>query len=197
MYVDRVLIVVEDDALRVAIGRVLARYAAEILQAGTLAEARCLLAEAGPDLVLLDVRLPDGSGVALAELASLRRPKPTLIAISGQATAAEAFALGRVGVAGFLDKPFTLDELCDRIEQARSWVPQLEPLVAESVGKRELLDLVATVRSTMVDQALAKAEGSRRGAAKALGVSRQAVQQIVRKRNGAPRAPRIAPLEEV
>jgi len=171
------------------VARVVARRAAEVVEAESLADGLACLASACPDLVLFDVRLPDGSGVRLAEAASRLRPKPTLVAISGQATAAEAFALGHAGVAHFVTKPFTIDRLLGTIDAARRWVPELEPLVAESVGKRELLELVSLVRGTMVDQALAKAEGSRRGAAKQLGVSRQAVQQIVRKREAGDAAP--------
>jgi DNA-binding response OmpR family regulator len=182
MEIRRVLIVEDDPALRAAMARVVAQAGAEIFEAASLVEARERLLEAAPDLVLLDVRLPDGSGVELAEFAARQRPKPTVVAISGEATPTEAFDLGQVGVAHFLSKPFTLDQLRESVEDARRWVPQLEPLVAESVGKLQLLELVSTVRSTMVDEALAKSEGSRRGAAKQLGVSRQAVQQIVRKR---------------
>lgn len=182
MEIRRVLIVEDDPALRAAVARVVAQFGAEPFEAASLAEARDRLIETAPDLVLLDVRLPDGSGVELAEFAARQRPKPTVVAISGKATPSEAFDLGQVGVADLLIKPFTLDQLRETLEAARRWVPRLEPLVAESVGKRELLDLVSTVRSTMVDEALAKSDGSRRGAARQLGVSRQAVQQMIRKR---------------
>jgi DNA-binding transcriptional LysR family regulator len=43
-------------------------------------------------------------------------------------------------------------------------------------------ELQTEVRRVMVEQALAKAEGSRSGAARLLSVSRQAVQQMVRER---------------
>jgi two-component system response regulator RegA len=182
MEFQRVLIVEDDPSLRAAIVRVVARSHAEIIEAASVAEGLERLAVTCPDLILLDVRLPDGSGVQLAEAAGHCRPKPTLVAISGEATAAEAFELGQAGVAHFVSKPFTLEQLLETVEAAHRWVPEIGPLVAESVGKRELLDVVSTVRGTMVDEALAKADGSRRGAAKQLGVSRQAVQQIVRKR---------------
>jgi len=188
----RVLIVEDDPALRAGMARVVARRAAEVVEAESVADGLGRLSAVCPDVVLFDVRLPDGSGVRIAEAASRLRPKPTLVAISGEATTAEAFALGHAGVAHFVAKPFTVDGLLGTIDAARRWVPELEPLVAESVGKRELLELVSVVRGTMVEQALAKAEGSRRGAAKQLGVSRQAVQQIVRKREAGDAAPESA-----
>jgi ActR/RegA family two-component response regulator len=186
-----VLIVEDETPLRAALARVLARRAPEVVEAATLADGLARLADASPDLVVFDVRLPDGSGVRLAEAAARLRPKPTLVAISGEATNAEVFTLAQAGVARFVAKPFTVESLLRTLDTARRWVPELEPLVAESVGKRELLDVVSTVRGTMVEEALAKAEGSRRGAAKQLGVSRQAVQQIVRKRDAADAAPEL------
>lgn len=179
----RVLVVEDDPALRAGLVRIVGRCCTEIMEAGSVGEARERLVETKPDLVLLDVRLPDGNGVELAEYASTLRPKPTLIAISGHATTPEAFDLGQAGVAHFLPKPFTVAQLLETLEAASHWVPSLEPFVAETVGKRQLLEIVSSVRGTMVDEALAKAEGSRRGAARQLGISRQAVQQMVRKRD--------------
>ena len=147
-----------------------------------LEEGRLQLEACSPRLIVLDVRLPDGSGVELAALAAQRRPKPTVVAVSGMSSAAEAFELAQAGVSLYLPKPFDLADLRRAVREARDWVPPIDPFVKESVGKRELLDVVANVRSTMVDEALARSEGSRRGAAKQLGVSRQAIQQIVRKR---------------
>jgi len=185
----RVLVVEDDLALRAGLVRILGRCCGEIAAVGSVREAREQLVARKPDLVLLDVRLPDGSGVQLAEFASSLRPKPTLIAISGHATTPEAFDLGQAGVAHFLPKPFTVAQLMETLEAASHWVPALEPFVAEAVGKRQLLEIVSSVRGTMIDEALAKAEGSRRGAARQLGITRQAVQQLVRKREGADRAP--------
>jgi len=191
MPLERVLVVEDEAPLREAMVRVVARRGTEIVEAASLAEALERLADATPDLIVLDVRLPDGSGVELAEVAARIRPRPTLIAVTGEATSREAFELGQAGVAHLLPKPFTLEQLQTTVDAARAWVPELEPFVAASVGKRELLDLVAIVRGTMVEEALAKSEGSRRGAARRLGISRQAIQQLLRKHRG--RDPEVGP----
>ncbi|MEY4512980.1 MAG: hypothetical protein RLZZ450_5102, partial [Pseudomonadota bacterium] len=87
---------------------------------------------------------------------------------------------------------FDLDRLAERIERALSEAPKLDALVAASVGRTPMRELQTEVRRVMVEQALAKAEGSRSGAARLLSVSRQAVQQMVREREeelGLPAVP--------
>jgi DNA-binding NtrC family response regulator len=126
--------------------------------------------------------LPDGDAFGLLELASQRRPAPVAIAVSGQTSTEDAFRLAQVGCRAYLEKPFDLDRLAERIERALSEAPKLDALVAASVGRTPMRELQTEVRRVMVEQALAKAEGSRSGAARLLSVSRQAVQQMVRER---------------
>ena len=57
----KILIVEDDKTLNNGIAMTLGGY--EIVQAYHLAEARRLLADSHPDLVLLDINLPDGSGL--------------------------------------------------------------------------------------------------------------------------------------
>ncbi len=176
----RALIVEDDAALCRAMARVAHEVAAEVLETGTHAEGLELL-DAAPDLILLDVGLPDGSGVKLAEEAVQRRPTPLVVVVSGAASQKEAYELGALGVRGYLAKPFGVYELRREIEQAAGRRPPLEPFITAQVGDSSLPDVVHAVRETMVEEALAQSGGSRRGAASRLGVSRQAVQQLVRK----------------
>ena len=93
----RALVVDDDDALRRSLVRFLRGMRTEVSEARTLDEALRLLAR-GPDLVMTDVRLPDGSGCAVAEMASRLSPQPLVVAMSGLASASEAFALAQWGV---------------------------------------------------------------------------------------------------
>lgn len=176
----RVLIVEDDTALCSAMSRVAARWG-EVLQAHTVQRALALL-ECDPMLVITDVRLPDGSGLDVVEPASRRRPTPTMVAVSGNASPEESFQLAQAGVRAYLAKPLGMDDLTRAVEGALSRGPSLDSLVAAAVGHRPMRELQGDVRRVMVDQALAMSEGSRSGAARLLRVSRQAVQQIVRDR---------------
>ena len=112
------VLLVEDDELNQALVRaILARSAnpvlreAQVVTAGNLAQARAALAAGAFDIVLLDMGLPDGSGLDLA--AELQRHgdqvSPAVIALSGAAERREAaLAAGCVAVLG---KPYGAAEL--------------------------------------------------------------------------------------
>ena len=177
----RVLIVEDDETLRRSLARVVRQWGAQVSEAGSLTEGIELLHE-NPDLLITDVALPDGDAFGLLELAAQRRPAPVAIAVSGQTSTEDAFRLAQVGCRAYLEKPFDLDRLAECVEKALSEAPKLDALVAASVGRMPMRELQTEVRRVMVEQALAKAEGSRSGAARLLSVSRQAVQQMVRER---------------
>jgi len=132
-------LLVEDDELnQVLVRTVLARSADPVLQAaelvavGSLARARAVLADGWVDVVLLDMHLPDGSGLALAaELQQAAgvpqvpaapqvpeprsadgRRSPVVVALSGAAAEQRAAALA-AGCAAVLGKPYTAAELCE------------------------------------------------------------------------------------
>lgn len=178
-HIHRILLVEDDEALRLAIRRALRSTGHEIVEADTLASALVLL-PTGFDLVLLDVRLPDGSGVDLAAAASKTLPAPLIVALSGEATAQEAFALAQLGVVQFVSKPFSLDQLLQAIEHVTVSDVRYEPIVKTCVGRQDMREVQEGVRNTMVHEALAMTGGNKSEAAKLLRVTRQAVQKFIR-----------------
>jgi DNA-binding NarL/FixJ family response regulator len=112
----RALVVDDDDALRRSLVRFLRGLRTEVSEARTLDEALRLLAQ-GPDLVMTDVRLPDGSGCAVAEMASRLSPQPLVVAMSGLASASEAFSLAQWGVRVYLAKPFAPSDLIESVQE--------------------------------------------------------------------------------
>ena len=175
----RVLIVEDHKPLRQALARAARGWGAEVLEAGSIREAFECLAQA-PDLVIVDVALPDGNARPIVEHAVKQRPAPAVIAMSGQASAEEAFELARLGARRYLPKPISLEDLTRSVDEALGDRPDLAPLVAAHVGNTPMRQVLDEVRGVMVDEALARKHGSRSGAARILGVSRQAVQQAVR-----------------
>jgi DNA-binding NarL/FixJ family response regulator len=109
-----VLIVDDDDPLRRSLARFFRNASLDVSEAKSVAEAIALLA-GEPDLVITDVRLPDGGGRRVVEVASQRRPAPVIVAMSGLASAREAFALAQSGARVYLTKPFAERELIEGI----------------------------------------------------------------------------------
>lgn len=107
------LLAVEDQPVNVALLRALLGRSphpelreAELSVAATIAEGRRLLAGGGFDVVLLDVRLPDGSGLALAREFSGRLPGTRILVVTANALpGAEAAALA-AGAHAFMSKPY-------------------------------------------------------------------------------------------
>jgi DNA-binding NtrC family response regulator len=175
----RVLIVEDDQPLRSAIARRIADWGARPLEAGTAREAKAMLASS-PDLLVVDLRLPDEPAFAVIEAAAQLWPKPIIVAISGCASPEQAFRLAQLGVRAYIGKPFSLDELQQAIEGAYREAPPLESLIAACVGRVPLRELQRNLRKVMMLQALALSEGSRSETARLLAVSRQAIQQMLR-----------------
>ena len=90
--------------------------------AGDLAEARKAIEESTPDLVILDIRLPDGSGLdLLRELSGDNRPKVIIAsAYSEMKVVIEAM---RRGASDFLSKPFDADALHDALARVLASAP--------------------------------------------------------------------------
>lgn len=110
----RVLIVDDDAPLRRVLTRFFRTQGVAVCEAKSVAEALPLL-DGEPDLVITDVRLPDGSGRKVVEVASRQRPSPVIVAMSGLASAREAFALAQSGARIYLTKPFAERELVEGI----------------------------------------------------------------------------------
>lgn len=187
------MLIVEDHVpLRAALAALLRNSGAEVLEAGTEHGAIALLTPP-PDLLICDVYLPDGSALKILEATLEMSPEPVKIAMSGHASAEEAFRLAQLGVLAYLQKPFTLDEMSAAIDRVLREPPDIDALLRASVGQIPMRELQQRVRSVMVGQALAIARGSRSGAARLLDVSRQAIQQITRSGVAKPRDRRGEP----
>lgn len=119
----RILLVDDDDLNRALVRTALSRSAdprlrsALLLEAADLAGAHAALAEGRVDMVLLDVRLPDGSGLELAaELNRAGGPSPpTVVALTGAMEPAMRSAALAAGCAAALGKPYRVSSLCELI----------------------------------------------------------------------------------
>lgn len=182
----RILVLEDDPAVRRELGRLLSSTGRDVVEADTVASARGKLL-AGCDLVLLDIRLPDGSGVDVAQTAAKMKPAPLMMVLTGGATSEEGFALCELGVRRFFSKPFSPEELLQAIETVTPSRVQLEAMLKTFVGRMDLHAVEESVRHTLVLEALAITGGNKSEAAKLLKITRQALQQIL---HAGPRTPK-------
>jgi two-component system response regulator RegA len=178
----RCLVVEDDDRLTATLLDALAGAGWTARAAASVAEAHAALSDGfSPDLVLLDFALPDGDAFAvLADIESLE-PAPRVVVMSGSAAPGQSFGLAMRGVRAYLVKPVDLGALEIAIESAFTSPPDLKPMLRQAAGLVPMMDLEHDVRATVVREALARSRGSRRAAARALSISRQLLQHILRK----------------
>lgn len=105
----RVLIIEDDSAIRKTLVRLASEWAREVVPVGTLREARQEVSRSF-DLLVTDVRLPDGTIFDIVEAVAERPARPKIVVISGAASPEEVFRLAKVGADAFLSKPFGLTE---------------------------------------------------------------------------------------
>ena len=106
----RALIVDDDSSTRAALAEVAELRGFTVSTAGSLAEARERLAEQAPDVVMIDLMLPDGSGPDLLKDFE-GDSRPEIILITGHATIDSAIEALRTGVLDYLPKPVDMPRL--------------------------------------------------------------------------------------
>ncbi len=114
----RVLVVDDEPPIRAICAEVLRSHGFTVEEAGDRAGARRLIREHRPQLLLLDVALPDGDGFGLLEeLAADRAREPFgVVFLSARGETADKVRGLRLGADDYLTKPFDAQELVARVD---------------------------------------------------------------------------------
>src|SRR4051812_22266093 len=86
--------------------------------ASSLSDARAVLAQQSIDLLVADVNLPDGDGTSLLEDLSRHHPMAAAVMMSGAPSIDRTISAMRGGAMDFLPKPFSPDQMAERIRKA-------------------------------------------------------------------------------
>lgn len=148
-------------------------------RASTMAEASEAVASVPLELVVVDFELDKNEVYDLVASRSRFRT-PTYVVVSESATPAEGFRLAQLGVRALVPKSSSPSALADTLRAALNSVPDLTPHLRALVGHRSMQEIERVTRRTLVDEALARAKGSKTEAARLLSVSRQLLQHMVR-----------------
>jgi two-component system response regulator AtoC len=117
-----VLIVDDEETARNFISEALSDAGYETIEAGNLADAHKAIDTGSADIVLLDVVLPDGSGISLLDRISMENPSPPVILITAFAEVDIAVDAMKKGAQDFLQKPLDLDRLIQAVERSHEIV---------------------------------------------------------------------------
>jgi DNA-binding NarL/FixJ family response regulator len=111
----RVVLVDDHALLRAGVRGELGARVEIVGEAGTLADAIPLIKETDPDVVLLDVHLPDGGGEGVIAAVAPERPGVKFLALSVSDAAEDVIAVIRAGARGYVTKTISADELADAV----------------------------------------------------------------------------------
>ncbi len=113
-----ILIVEDDPILQVSLGKMLKREGHEILTARSMTEAWERLAGELPTMILLDLGLPDGSGMQILEQLQDWTERPLVIVTTGDDSLQVAIEALRLGAFDYIIKPINFELLIAAIRRA-------------------------------------------------------------------------------
>ena len=99
-------------------------------EAETVADAIAGIVASDPDVVLLDVHMPDGGGAAVIAAAGPQRPDVRFLALSVSDAAEDVIAVIRAGARGYVTKSIAPAELADAIERVHGGDAVFSPRLA-------------------------------------------------------------------
>ena len=107
----KVLIVDDDRFVRMALSEALKTWEYEIVEADSVQTAKKAFADEEPPIVLLDIDLPDGSGLDVLTYIKEQSPETIAVMITGNVDVENTIAALRGGAHDFIGKPVRLEEL--------------------------------------------------------------------------------------
>ncbi len=156
----RLLLVDDDSRIRAALAEYLSGSGFDVITAASVAEAK-RINNAGVDIALLDLVLPDGSGLEVLQDLRQRFTDQVAVMLSGEAGVADAVAAVKLGAFDFLEKPLGPEKveltlrnalqmraLQRRVESETTAATERYQLVGNSAVMKEVRAQIAAVSRT-------------------------------------------------
>jgi DNA-binding NarL/FixJ family response regulator len=154
------VVIVDDHALfRTGVRTGLGDAVDVVGEAGSVAEAIPLIIQTDPDVVLLDVHLPDGGGQAVIAGVARERPAVRFLALSVSDAAEDVIAVVRAGARGYVTKTISEADLAEAILRVAQGDAVFSPRLAgfvldafsgdEPIRDAELDELTAREREVL------------------------------------------------
>ena len=171
---EEILVVDDDQAIRWTLCEALRSWGFTPLEAGTVAEALARFNSELPAAVLLDIDLPDGSGLDVLRQINDQRADMIVIMITGDVQVDNTIAALRGGAYDFIGKPLNLEELrvtirngiearhlrreVEQVRKERAREFNFGQIVGESPVMKKMLELAAKVAESEVSSVLLQGE---------------------------------------
>jgi DNA-binding NarL/FixJ family response regulator len=126
----RVVIVDDHHLFRSGVRAELGGEVAVVGDAGSVEEAVGVISEQQPDVVLVDVHMPDGGGVEVIRRVCGEQPKVRFLALSVSDAAEDVIAVIRAGARGYVTKTISGAELADAVRRVAGGDAVFSPRLA-------------------------------------------------------------------
>lgn len=171
---EEILVVDDDEAIRWTLREALQSWGFDPIEAGSVAEAVKHFKSDLPAAVLLDIDLPDGSGLDVLREIKRDHPEAIVIMITGNVQIDNTISALRGGAYDFIGKPINLEELrvtirnaietrrlrreVEQVRKERAREFNFRQIVGESPAMKKMLGLAAKVAESEVSSVLLQGE---------------------------------------
>jgi DNA-binding NarL/FixJ family response regulator len=136
----KVFLVDDHGMFRAGVRAELGAHVDVVGEAATVAQAITLIAATQPDVVLLDVHMPDGGGRAVLDGIRRAHPQVKFLALSVSDAAEDVIGLIRAGARGYVTKTISPEDLVDAIRRVADgdavFSPRLAGFVLDAFAAR-------------------------------------------------------------
>jgi two-component system response regulator RegA len=166
----RLLLVDDDDTLRSRLARAMVTRGFAVSEAATGAAALAVAMREPVDCAVVDLRLPDMSGLEVVRGVKTAAPGARVVVLTGYGSIATALEAVRLGASDYLTKPVDADEVTRALvdQQSRESPPQPPPTLAR-------------VEWEHINRVLMDCSGNVTATAHALGIHRRSLQRKLAK----------------
>jgi DNA-binding NarL/FixJ family response regulator len=126
----RVAIVDDHHLFRAGVRAELAEHVEVLGDAGTVGEAVALIRETAPDVVLLDVHMPEGGGIEVIRQVGPKQPGVRFLALSVSDAAEDVIGVIRAGARGYVTKTIAGPDLADAVRRVHEGDAVFSPRLA-------------------------------------------------------------------
>jgi|WetSurMetagenome_2_1015567.scaffolds.fasta_scaffold00689_2 two-component system, NtrC family, response regulator PilR len=154
----RALVLDDEQGIRKTLRVILAEGGIEVYEAGSLAEAQALVKDYYFDLAVVDIRLPDGSGIDVLRNIKEISPETVVLVITAFASTETAIETMKAGAYDYVTKPFNLDEirivfknisekirLENRVRELQQYADAYQNIIGKSDAMRRLFGIIDKV----------------------------------------------------
>lgn len=156
----RVVLVDDHELFRAGVRSELGERVSVVGDAGTVEQAVQIISRERPDVVLLDVHMPDGGGVEVIRRIAPELPQVRFLALSVSDAASDVIAVIRAGARGYVTKTISGEELVEAVQRVAEgdavFSPRLAGFVLDAFaetptreGRSELDQLTAREREVL------------------------------------------------